>query len=405
MTEPFEACALRAGHPDLLDLPWRTPLNAWRGRTDRLEALPAGESRHPVVFVNYEGVVYALKGLAPGAAEREYEALREMERRRLPVVSPVGHVTTRTAEGEGSVLVTRYLDHSLPYHQLFLQSGLSRYREHLLDALAGLLVQLHLAGVYWGDCSLFNTLFLRDAGTLRAYLVDAETSTCHDALEGAQRIAELEVMEENVGGALLDLVALGALPPSFAAEATARDIRRRYEDLWRELVREEVVSPGSRRIEERVRALNALGFSVSEIEMASDDGQLKFRVVVSDRSFHRDLLHSLTGLEVQEMQAQRMMNEIHQLRAERARAENRSLTLSSAAYRWLDERFRPISVTLTRAAGPASEAAELYCQMLEHKWYLSEEAERDVGHDAAVRDFVTRLEGSGGSREPTGPPR
>ena len=75
-----------------------------------------------------------------------------------------------------NVLITRFLDRSLPYRSLFMRSSLVRYRDHLLDAMAGLMVQLHLNGVYWGDCSLSNTLFRRDAGTLQAYLVDAETS-------------------------------------------------------------------------------------------------------------------------------------------------------------------------------------------------------------------------------------
>ena len=267
-------------------------------------------------------------------------------------------------------------------------------RDHLLDALAGLLVQLHLAGVYWGDCSLFNTLFLRDAGTLKAYLVDAETSEVHETLSDERRAAELEVMEENVAGALLDLVALGTLPPSYTAAETAEDIRRRYVDLWREISREEVVSPSDRyRIEERVRALNALGFSVGEIELSPAGALLRFRVVVTDRSFHRDLLHSLTGLEVQEMQARTMMNEIHQVRALRSETENRSLSLSGAAYHWLERLFKPTTRRLLEALGPELEPAELYCQVLEHKWYLSEHAQRDVGHDAAATDLIQRAAG------------
>ncbi len=388
--EPFDACALRPGYPDFVDLPWRTPLREWHSKTDRLEALPAGESRHDVVFVNFQGHVYALKALAPGAAAKEYDLLRQMQALRLPTVEAVGHVSTTMQDQGTSVLITRYLDHSLPYHSLFLQDGLTRYRTHLLDALAGLLVQLHVAGVYWGDCSLFNTLFLRDAGTLRAYLVDAETSEVLPQISDAMRAAELDVMEENVSGALLDLVALGALSPDYPALATAQDVRRRYEDLWREVTREEVVSPSNRyRIEERVRALNALGFSVGEIEMSSAGEMLRFRVLVTDRNFHRDRLHSLTGLEVQEMQARQMMNEIHQVRAERSEQENRSLSLSGAAYHWLREIFRPISQRLATSVS-AQEPAELYCELLDHKWYLSEQASRDVGIEAAVTDFLQR---------------
>lgn len=390
-SEAFEACSLRPGYPDFLDLPWRTPLKEWKGRTARLEELPAGESRHDVVFVNYSGQAYALKALPPGAADKEYEVLRQMHALRLPTVEAVGHVSTTMRGQATSVLITRYLDHSLPYHSLFLQDGLSRYRTHLLDALAGLLVQLHVAGVYWGDCSLFNTLFLRDAGTLRAYLVDAETSEVRAQISDTMRAAELDVMEENVSGALMDLIALGALADDYPALQTARDVRQRYEDLWREVTREETVSPSDRyRIEERVRALNALGFSVGEIEMSSAGELLRFRVLVTDRNFHRDRLHSLTGLEVQEMQARQMMNEIHQIRAERSEQENRSVSLSGAAFHWMESIFRPLSRRLRAVCGPRQEPAELYCELLDHKWYLSEQAQRDVGLQAAVADFLER---------------
>lgn len=390
--ELFDACTVRPHHPDFLDLPWRTPLERWSEFCPRVVDLPAGESRHPVVFVRYEDRVYALKALAPGAAEREYELLEQIEERRLPAVVPVGHARTALDGEPSSVLITRFLDHALPYHQLFLQDALARYRNHLLDALAGLLVQLHTAGTYWGDCSLFNTLFLRDAGTLRAYLVDAETSEIHEHLSDEMRRAELEVMEENVSGALLDLVALGALATDFPALETAQAVRHKYEELWREVTREEVVSSADGyRIEERVRALNALGFSVGEIEMSPAGELLHFRVLVTDRSFHRDQLLALTGLELQEMQARQMMNEIHQLRATWSEERNRSLSMTWAAQRWLGRVFKPTCARLSQAAGKTTEAAELYCQLLEHKWYLSERAAEDVGLEAALEDFLGRI--------------
>jgi hypothetical protein len=41
-------------------------------------------------------------------------------------------------------------------------------------------------------------------------------------------------------------------------------------------------------------------------------------------------------------------------------------------------------------------SAELYCQLLEHKWYLSERAQRDVGHRASAEDYLKKfLEKSG----------
>lgn len=383
---------LRPGFPDFLDLPWHLPLLQWEGHCARLEALPRGESRHPVVFVAYGTQTFALKAMAPGQAEHEYLLLKAMAERGLPVVTAVGHAVVETDEGEASVLITRYLEHSLPYHSLFLQSSLSRYREHLLDALAGLLVQLHLSHVFWGDCSLFNTLFLRDAGTLQAYLVDAETSQVLSSLGPGLRQADLDLMEENVAGGLMDLVAMGGLPEDFAAFELAADIRRRYDGLWNEVSRVDHLRADERfKITERVRVLNALGFSVGEVSLTRSDGELdrlELRVAVTDRSFHRRLLHSLTGLEVQEQQALQMVNEVNELRADLGRDRNRSVSMSAAAYAWLEERYKP-TVKALAAIQTEVEPAELYCQLLEHKWYLSEAAQRDVGLEAALTSFLT----------------
>lgn len=395
-TPGTRAFHLRPGHPDFLDLPWDHPVGEWVDRSGRVERLPIGPSRHPVVFVNYDGLLYAFKELPHEIAAKEYELLRRMETLRLPAVTPVGYVQLPRADGAIGVLITRYLDYSLPYHVLFVRRSLMRYREHLLDTLAGLLVQLHLAGVYWGDCSLSNTLFRRDAGALQAYLVDAETAEVHPQLSSGLREHDLDIMEENIYGALLDLAAMYALPDDYPVTDVGMEIRRRYRGLWDEITREELVPSGEHyRIRERIRALNTLGFSVDEVELNAVDGgeRLRLRAFVADRSFHRDLLHSLTGLEVEESQARQMVNEIQEVKATIAKAENRSIPLSVAANRWLNEIYLPIIARLEALADDYTHPAELYCQLLEHKWYLSERARGDVGHQAALLDFVRRFNG------------
>jgi hypothetical protein len=246
-----------------------------------------------------------------------------------------------------------------------------------------------VAQVYWGDCSLANTLFKRDAGRLQAYLVDAETSETLPQLTDARRQNELDVMEENVGGALLDLVSLQALPVDFPCAETAAAVRRRYEELWREVNHEELLRPGDRyRFEERVRKLNALGFSVGELEIEPSGDQLKLKVFVTDRNFHRDLLHSLTGLVAEERQAQQLMNEIQQVRVSLAEQHNRSASLSGAAYHWMERVFRPTVARLRAQLGAEDfEPVERYFELLEHKWYLSERAQKDVGLGPALLDY------------------
>ena len=386
---------VRPGHPDFLDLPWRLPLDEWPGRCERLVQVPRGLSRHPVRFVNYGAAVYALKEVPPALAVREYDVLSVLEERRMPAVTPVGCAAVVHADGEDAgVLVTRFLDGALPYRVLFQNPGLHRYRERLLDAIAGLLVRLHLGGFYWGDCSLSNTLFRRDAGELQAYLVDAETSEHHEELGDGLRRQDLLILEENVTGDLVDLESFVELPGSLAAFETGANIRARYEALWAEVTREETLARNEHwRIQERIRKLNELGFSVGEIEMeATGDGdRLRMRAIVTDRDYHRHQLHSATGLLAEERQAERMLNEIREVKATLTREANRSVPFSVAAFHWQREYWTPALKTLAPVLATGIEPAEAYCQVLEHKWFLSERARQDVGWAAALADYVARF--------------
>lgn len=386
---------VRPASPDFKDLPWDYPLSEWVFHSTRIDNPPRGLSRHTVVFVNYSGILYALKELPQGLAEKEFRLLSEMETARIPVVTPVGYVNELGSRRDTSVLITRYLEHSLPYRSLFMSDNLARYRVHLLDAIAGLLVQLHLAEVYWGDCSLSNTLFRRDAGALRAYLVDAETANVYENIPAAQRFTELEIMEENVDGDLGDLRTEGLLAEGVPISDTGAYIRLQYHRLWEEITREEVVAASENyRIQERVRALNQLGFSVGEVELAATENgdQLRLRIAVTDRNFHHDQLQNLTGLDVQEQQARLMMNEIHELKARLSQANNRSTALSVAACQWLEEYYQPVISQLKDHPSLQGEGdyPERYCQILEHKWFLSERARRDVGHQNAAQDYINQ---------------
>jgi hypothetical protein len=392
---------LRPGYPDFNDLPWDYPLLEWHTSCSRYEEVSRGLSRHPVVFVNFDGDLYAVKELPPGLAQAEYNFLTQIEQYRLPCVSPVGYATLRNSQGDSSILITSYLEQSLPYRSLFMRSSLNHYREHLLDAMALLLVQLHLVGIFWGDCSLSNTLFRRDAGALQAYLVDAETAEVHlPPLAPMLRYHELEIMEENVVRDLADLETAGQLASNIPILETGEYIRQRYRSLWEEITREVIINPDEHyRLQERIRALNSLGFSVKNVEIqGSDQGEkLHLRIIVTDRNFHRDQLFELTGLEAEEMQARQMMNEIYELKAFLSQSSNHSIRFSLAANHWLEKIYQPVIDHLKpliehKDRGDVNtDPVELYCQILEHKWYLSESVRHDVGHLAAVEDFILKF--------------
>ncbi|MGH3104770.1 MAG: DUF4032 domain-containing protein [Gaiellaceae bacterium] len=387
MPAQFQLVA-RTGHPDFLDLSWELPLEQWE--SERLVELVRGISRHVVRFVNYDGVIYALKELPERLAKREYRLLRRLAAESIPVVDVVGVV--RRGGDLDAVLITRHLEYSLPYRALFSGRGIPDLRTSLLASLAELLVRLHLTGFFWGDCSLSNTLFRRDAGALSAYLVDAETGELHPTLTDGQRQHDLAIAEENLMGELLDVEGeVGELPDDIDPIEVATSLCDRYEALWAELIREEVFGPDERfRIVDRLRRLNELGFDVEEIELvaAADGYRLRLDPHVVEPGHHRRRLLMLTGLNAQENQARRMLNDLAAFRAELEQEEGKPLPESVAAYRWRSEVFEPAIAAVPAELWTKLPAAEVFHQILQHRWFLSETRGVDVGLDAAVRSYV-----------------
>ena len=390
MPPSFQLVA-RTGYPTFLDLPWDQPLEDWE--SDRLVEVVRGISRHVVRFVQYDGTLFALKELPAAPAWREYRLLRELEEREMPVVEVVGVVAGR-AEGLEPVLITRHLDFSLPFRALFVRGGFADLRHRLLDAGAELLVRLHLAGFFWGDCSLSNTLFRRDAGALAAYLVDAETGELHPTLSDGQRRHDIEIARENLVGELLDVEAELGIELERPPEDTADELVARYERLWDELVREEVFGPDERfRIDERLHRLNELGFDVGELELVGgpDGYSLKLHPHVVEPGHHRRRLLETTGLRAQENQARRLLNDLNRYRAELEEQAGHALPPSVAAARWLVDVFEPAIAAVPPELWTKREAAEVFHELLEHRWFLSQQEGKDVGLIPAVEDYVEKV--------------
>lgn len=389
----------RTGHPDFLDLPWSEPLASWD--SERLVEVDRGISRHVVRFVAYDSNRYALKELPARLAHREYRLLQSLADDSIPAVKAVGVVERTLADGSldrdsDAILITQHLDRSRPYRALFSERGDAHLKDRLLDALAELLVRLHLAGFFWGDCSLSNALFRRDAGRLAAYLVDAETGELHDELSDGQRTFDIEIARSNLAGELMDLEASGDLPGDIDPVDTASEVGRRYGELWNELTHEEVFGPDERyRIDARLRRLNDLGFDVRELELsATDDGivmRLDTQVVLPGH--HARRLLALTGLSVQENQARRLLHDIAGFRAHLERTEETAVPEEVAAARWLLEVYRPVLGRLPDEALGAVEPAEAFHEILEHRWYRSESEGRDVPLMEAVGSYASEVLG------------
>jgi Domain of unknown function (DUF4032)/Lipopolysaccharide kinase (Kdo/WaaP) family len=377
----------RPGQPDFLDLPWDDPLEEWN--IERLAIVERGISRHVVRFVEYDGTFYALKELPHMYAHREYHLLRELSRHGLPGVAVVGIAHRPDLE---DILITRHLEYSLPYRILLARRPLPDMRDRLRDALANLLVRLHLSGFFWGDCSLSNTLFRRDAHKLAAYVVDVETGELHEQLSDGQRSLDLDLAEQNIAGELLDLEAeigdLGFEDPFALAEET----RAAYDRLWEELTAEEEFDVDERsRLQEHLKRLNERGFDVEEIELEETEQgyRLRVRPQVVEAGHYRRRLQRLTGLEAQENQARRLLEDIDAYRAALEASGQKPVSDAAVAGRWLTDVFEPTVVRAipTDLHGRRA-AAQVFHELLDHRWYLSEQAGRDIGMDEAVQSYI-----------------
>lgn len=380
---------------DLVTLPWSTPLADWSAHL--LVSLPRGISRHVVRFAKIGGIVYAIKEIRQELAEHEYEQLRSLARSGVPVVEAVGVVANRaTADGEGldAALVTKHLRFSLPYRALFSRRLDPDLEPKLLDALAELLVRLHLVGFAWGDCSLSNTLFRRDAGALAAYLVDAETGQIRTQLSPGQRQHDLDIAETNLAGELLDLESSGLLPDHVDPIETARSVLDRYQKLWAELTAPQTVGDDEWwRIEKRLRRLNELGYDVAQLDVNEADGNphVMVQTQVVEAGHHRRRLRALTGLDVVgENQARRILNDLDTF-ASQAVMPDTQADEDTVARHWMSDVFQPVIEAIPPELAAKLEPAEVFHEVLEHRWFLSEAAGREVSMRDATRSYMTSV--------------
>ncbi|MFT2815401.1 DUF4032 domain-containing protein [Leifsonia sp. A12D58] len=373
--------------PALLDLPWHLPLDAWPNQN--IASLPKGISRHLVRFAHLSGHVVAIKETTSEMAKGEYDMLRKLQSLEIPCVEPVAVITNRTNEdGEPlkAVLVTRHLKFSLPYRALFSQTLRPDTATRLVDALAVLLVRVHMVGLFWGDVSLSNTLFRRDAGAFAAYLVDAETGQLYTGgLSNGQRENDLEIARVNIAGELMDLEAGGRVADELDPIRVSNGIVAAYRQLWKELTGSESFSSSERwRISERVDRLNNLGFDIEELAIKTDEGGTTVRIQpkVVDAGHHQRRLLRLTGLDAEENQARRLLNDMDSYRAAYGDPE---VDEEMMAHEWLVRVFEPVVRAIPRELKGKLEPAEVFHQLLDHRWFMAQ----NQGHDIPLAEAVT----------------
>ncbi len=391
----------------LSHLPWSIPLEQWP--EDETLALQRGISRHVVRLVRAPGFeareaqgldheIYAVKETISEIAEREYQILRELSHRGAPAVEPVAVVEGRSdAKGEElpAALVTRFLPFSSPYRVILsgaLGGKVTGFEiEKMASALALLLVRLHLLGFWWGDCSLSNTLFRRDADSFAAYLVDAETGEFHQSLSKGQREHDLEIAHFNVAAELEDISLSDVIYPGLDPIRASDAVIRRYRRLWSAITEPRSLDASDRQAVERaMRTVQDLGFAVEEVEISfGEDGQhLNFTPKVVAADYHKVRIFELMGLQVEEFQAKRLLASFDRYYS---RIKEPRPSREEVARVWLEEVFRHVVDQVPTSLRGRIEDAQLFHEVLEHRWYLGEKAGRDVGLEFATKDYIASI--------------
>ncbi len=381
-------------------LPWNQSLELWPEDPHLTEK--RGISRHIVRLVRStddpDSEVYAVKETVSEFANREYKILRELKQLDAPSVQSVAVVEGRT-DNEGEelpcALVTRFLPYSLPYRVLLSGKEVTAEDVTLMaNALALLLVRLHLLGFWWGDCSLSNTLFRRDAEGFAAYLVDAETGEFQKTLSDGQREHDLEIAHFNVAAELEDLSLSGVLYPGMDPIRASNALIKRYHRLWAALKERQVLDPTDRHAVERaMRQLHDLGFAVEEVsvqieEGSENTGKLYFQPKLVAAGYHKNRLRELMGLETEELQAKRLLASFDRFRG---REKSPKPPVAESARRWLDIVFKPTVALIPAELDGRIEVAQFFHETLEHRWYLSEKAGHDVGLEFAAQSYVDNI--------------
>ena len=380
----------------LYNLPWHTPLEQWP--EDETLAAQRGISRHIVRLVRSTpdpaSEIYAVKETVEEFAVREYEALRELSFRGAPAVAQVAIVTNRYSQNGEELpcaIVTRFLPYSLPY-RVILSGQITQHEiTNMANALAYLLVRLHLLGFWWGDCSLSNTLFRRDAEGFAAYLVDAETGEFQKKLSDGQREHDLELARFNVAAELEDLKIAGVLFPAMDPIRASESVITRYRKIWKSLSEPQILPAGDRHAVERaMRSLQDIGFAVEEvdIQLAGDKSTVTFIPKLVAPNYHSQRLIELMGLETEELQAKRILASFDRFRS---REIEKTPKKEEAAKRWLDEVFYKVINAVPTAMRGRVEDAQLFHEVLEHRWYLGEKAGRDLGLEFATNEYISKV--------------
>jgi hypothetical protein len=90
---------------------------------------------------------------------------------------------------------------------------------------------------------------------------------------------------------------------------------------------------------------------------------------------------------VQENQARRLLNDLRSWRAWLEQRDGVVVSETVAGHRWVSEIYAPVVDSIPTELVGRLAPAEVFHEILEHRWFLSEQAGADVGTTAAARSY------------------
>jgi Domain of unknown function (DUF4032) len=358
---------------DLMGLPWHVPIAEWHLHGVRILEIKRGVSRHVVIFVKTPRFSYCIKEIGLEVSKKEVSNYEMLLLNGIHTLVPVGTVSREEAVIEsGAPIGTQYertvtahtvtllVEKVLPDSELFQRNFSFVSRKAIWDAIAELFVELHTNGILWGDASLANTLvkfekidvpFVGKKTFLKAYLADAETVEVFPTLSAAQRESEIRYFFDSMDSLNEDLRISGLQRDALTTENDKQYFRSRYDLLF---TAEEKKKLFFRQTTFNIDAVLGLVSNPAYVDM--------FLEHIEE---HKWYLCERTGTQV---------------------------TLAEATQNWFTAIYAPLC-KLFRTEGvlecfPGKTAAELYIEIMTHKYFLSTQAGTDVGMVQAMNDYA-----------------
>ena len=138
-----------------------------------------------------------------------------------------------------------------------------------------------------------------------------------------------------------------------------------------------------------MRQLHDLGFAVEEVQVSLDNEthMLSFQPRLVAAGYHAAKIKSLFGLDTQELQAKRILASYDRWHARQTIKSSKE----EMAKLWVDTVFNPILSMIPEELQGRVEKAQMFHEILENRWYMTEKAGFDVGLEAAAKAYIDEV--------------